>query len=159
MSENNSFDPSKAMDQIKGDRNLTITAAGAVAVIIGIFLPWYSIEIFGISTSASPGLSDSTGILLLVFSVVAVAAGLNVMNQNKKNMAILSVVMGVLCLLIMLNNWPDSELGEFVSTGIGYWLSLAGSIAIIAGSAMGMQAGKSPAAAPKGMPEKTEDKE
>lgn len=140
MSNSNGFDASKAMDQIKSDRNLMIVAVGAAAVIVGLFLPWYTIDILGFSTSASPGLSNSTGILLLVFSLAAVASGLNVMNHDKRKATILTVVMGVLATLIMLNNWPDSALGEVVQTGLGYWLGLAGSVAMVVGGVMRKQA-------------------
>ncbi len=135
MSDNNSFDAGKAVDQIKKDRNLTIIAGGAVAVIVGLFLPWYTVSFLSVSSSVSPGL-NSTGMLLLIFSVVSLAAGLNVLNKDKKQMSIASIVGGVLALLVMLNNWPDSDLSGAVSTGIGYWLGLAGSVAIVAGSAM-----------------------
>jgi hypothetical protein len=135
MSDNNSFDAGKAVDQIKKDRNLTIIAGGAVAVIVGLFLPWYTVSFLSVSSSVSPGL-NSTGMLLLIFSVVSLAAGLNVLNKDKKQMSIASIVAGVLALLVMLNNWPDSDLSGAVSTGIGYWLGLAGSVAIVAGSAM-----------------------
>lgn len=135
MSDNNSFDAGKAVDQIKKDRNLTIVAGGAVAVIVGLFLPWYTISFLSVSSSVSPGL-NGTGMLLLIFSVVSLAAGLNVLNKDKKQMSIASIVAGVLALLVMLNNWPDSDLSGAVSTGIGYWLGLAGSVAIVAGSAM-----------------------
>jgi len=135
MSDNTGFDAGKAVEQIKKDRNLTIIAGGAVAVVVGLFLPWYTISFLSVSSSVSPGL-NSTGILLLIFSVVALASGLNVLNKDKKQMSIVSIVAGVLALLVMLNNWPDSDLSGAVSTGIGYWLGLAGSVAIIAGSAM-----------------------
>jgi len=116
-------------------------AGGALAVIIGLFLPWYSASGFGIRVSSSPGL-NGTGFLLLIFSVVAVGASLNVMKQDKKNMITLTVVMAVLAVLIMLNNWPDKNLGSAVSTGIGYWLSLAGSASMLVGSGMIMKESK-----------------
>lgn len=146
MSQGKGFDPNKAIDQIKADRNLTIIAAGAAAVVIGIFLPWYSIDFLGFSTSASPGLGDGTGILLLVFAVGALASSLNVLNQEKRMTSIAALVMGVLATLIMLNNWPDNTLGDVVSIGIGYWLSLAGSLALVAGSVMRMQGAKAQSA-------------
>ena len=142
MSDTNGFDAKKAIDQIKADRNLTIIAAGTAAVVVGIFLPWYSIDILGFSTSASPGLGDSTGILLLVFAVGAVATSLNVFKQDKKSMAIATVVLGVLATLIMLNNWPDEVLGEVVSVGIGYWLSLLGSLALVTGGVLRLKSAK-----------------
>lgn len=141
MSEKQGFDAQKTLDKIRGDRNLSIIAVGAIAVIIGLFLPWYSIEFLGFSTSASPGLSDSTGILLLVFSLAAVAASTNVFNQDERNMSIATIVAGVLCALIMFNNWPDNSLGDIVTVGLGYWLGLAGSLAMVAGGAMRFKAG------------------
>lgn len=135
MANTKGFDFNKAVDQVKGDKNLMIMTAGAAAVIVGLFLPWYSISFLGINTSISPGL-NSTGFILAVFSLVAVAAGLNVLNKNKKNMAVLAIVMGVLAALVMFNNWPGEELGGLVETGIGYWFGLAGAVAVVAGSVM-----------------------
>ena len=60
--------------------------------------------------------------------------------------SIAALVMGVLATLIMLNNWPDNTLGDVVSIGIGYWLSLAGSLALVAGSVMRMQGAKAQSA-------------
>ena len=142
MSENNSFDAGRVVDQIKKDRNLTLIAGGAVAVIVGLFLPWYTISFLSVSSSVSPGL-NGTGMLLMIFSVVSLAAALNVLNKDKKQMATASIVAGVLALLVMLNNWPDSDLSGAVSTGIGYWLGLAGSVAIVAGSAMAYKSSQS----------------
>ena len=143
MSEKNKgFDAGKAVDQIKGDRNLMIVALGAVAIVVGLFLPWYSVKFLGISTSASPGF-DSPGIFLIVLSVVAIGAALNVLNMDKKQMGIVTIVAGIIAVLVMLNNWPDSELGDAVSTGIGYWLSFAGAIAMVVGGVMYRQAGGS----------------
>jgi len=133
MSENKSFDVGKAWEQIKKDRNLSLIAGGGVAVIVGLFLPWFTIDVFTISTSTSPGL-NGTGLSLLVLSVAAMAASLNVLKHNKKNAAIVAVVVAVLALLVMFNNWPDSSLHGTVSTGIGYWLGLLGSVAMVAGS-------------------------
>jgi len=135
------FDANKAIDQIKADRNLTVTAAGAVALIVGLFLPWYSINSI-INVSYSPGL-NSTGFLLIIAAIVAVGASLNVMNMDKKTMAITSVGASVVATLLMLNDWPSSGLGGTLSVGIGYWLALAGAIAMTVGAIMHMQAEKS----------------
>ena len=147
MSEKSSFDASKAVDQVKRDRNLMAAVLGALGVVVGVFLPWYSIDVFGLSTSVSPGL-NGTGFLLIVCSAVVIAALLNVFNQDRKMMGVVAIVAGLLAVLIMLNNWPDSELGEFVSTGIGYWLGLVGSTVMTVGAVMAriaMQGSSKPA--------------
>ncbi len=142
MSDNKTskgFDFNKELETIKKDRNLAITTGGALALIVGLFLPWYTITAFKLGVSFNPGLGDSTGIFLLVLAVVSVGALLNVLNQDKKTMAIVAIVASAFAVLIMFNNWPDSTLAGAVSTGIGYWLSLAGSAAMVAGSVLSRQ--------------------
>ncbi len=132
----NKFDYKKGLEEVKSDRNKLASSCGALAVILGLFLPWYSISIFGSSVSASPGLGNGTGILLLLLSVATVGAMLNVLKQDKKNMVIVSIVTSVLAALIMLNNWPDSVIRDAGAVGIGYWLGLAGSFAMVAGAVL-----------------------
>ena len=139
MSEKKSFDAGKAVEEIKKDRNLSLIAGGAVAVIVGLFLPWYTFKALSLSSSYSPGL-NGTGVILLALSVAAVAAALNVLNQEKKMSYIASVVAAVLALLVILNKWPDTGLGGAVSTGIGYWVGLIGAAAMIVGSALRLKA-------------------
>jgi hypothetical protein len=147
MSDKKDFDASKALEEIKKDRNLTLVAGGAVAVVVGLFLPWYTITLNFLGSSAgsrsfSPGLGNGTGIFLLILSVVAVGAGLNILKQDVKNMNMLLVGVTVLSILIMLNNMPDSDLGGVVDTGIGYWLGLAGSVVMTAGAVMRFKSAK-----------------
>ncbi len=141
MAESEKFDASKVVDQLKKDRMLALGVGGAAATVVGLFLPWYSVSIFGISRSVSPGL-NSTGILLLLCAVAAAGAALNVMNQEKKMMTTVGLIAGVVALLIVFSNYPDSGLGSYVKTGIGFWLTAAGAVAMTVHAAMKMKNSK-----------------
>ena len=129
------FDVNKAVDEVKKDRNLMLTVGGAALVIISVFLPWYEVGFGGFSVSTSPGL-NSTGLFLVILSVVAAGAALNVLKQDAKQMRVVAIVAGALALLVVFSNWPDSELGSLVTISLGYWAALVGSVATVAGGVM-----------------------
>ncbi|MDX1765751.1 MAG: hypothetical protein R3313_02240 [Candidatus Saccharimonadales bacterium] len=160
MADSKQFDPNKAMEDIKKDRNLALIAGGAAVLLVGMFLPWVSVEAAFLDYSANG--FDANGWFPVILAVVAVAAALNVMNQDKKTMAIVALVASGLGALIVLLDWPDtSDTLGVVSVGLGYYLSLAGGVAMTVGSFFKFQkdSGGTTASAPAPKAEETEEKE
>ncbi len=135
MAENYKFDFNKELDKVKKDRNILISTCGAVAVIVGIFLPWYTFNAFKLSYSVSLGLNGA-GILLLVLAVVTIAALLNVLNKDIKTMLLVAIVASALTVLVVLSKRSGSSLVGVATTGLGYWVTLAGSVAMTAGAVL-----------------------
>jgi len=145
MSEGNNFDVNKAVDDMKKDRHLGLSVIGFAAAIVGLFLPWYSFSIFGITNSVSPGL-NSTGLLIAIAAVIGGGAALNVMNKDQKQMRTVAVVAAGVALLVIIANYPDDSLGSFVGVSLGYWLTLVGAGVALFASLMKKKSSEKPAA-------------
>ena len=147
MAKQDKFDASKAVDMVKKDTKLMLLVGGAVALLIGMFLPWISVDLgdagglLGSSFNTSVNGIDANSFFPILLLAAAVAAGLNIGNQDKKNMLITSAAVSALAFVIVLIDWPNTgdTLGV-ASIGIGYYLSFVGSAVMLAGSGMLLKA-------------------
>jgi hypothetical protein len=142
---------------MKFDRGAILSIAGAIILIVGIFLPW--------ATSSSPGgnliggatswsesgwtnySSDNYQYLLVKIALVLGAIGAILIVIKKRLTVIAGLATGVftlmtfLVLLINLNNDINNvnsyHLAD-ISTGIAYgiWVSIIGSLLLIAGGVL-----------------------
>lgn len=147
-----------------------VQIAGVLLIVVGTFLPWFSVDVSfgGFSSSESvTGINTDDGklaigiggviLILAIFTWLAkgptarrVLLGITVL------LAILSVVASIIDLTNDETGGVESFItgggGEFdLSRGIGLYLVLAGGIVALAGTVMGFMAG-APAAAPAGVP-------
>lgn len=142
MAKKDSFDAKKAVEDVKKDKKLMLLVGGATALLIGMFLPWVSVNVgeasslFGTSLNYSANGLDANGLLPIILLAAAVLAGLNVFNQDRKKMYITAAAVSALALLVVLVDWPDTDGLGTVSVGLGYYLSLLGSAAMTAGSGL-----------------------
>ncbi len=140
MAKKQGFDAAKALEDVKKDKKLMLLVGGAIALLIGMFLPWVSVDVgdggglFGSALNYSANGFDANGVFPVILLAVAVIAGLNVFNQDKKNMLYLAVGVSALAFLMVLIDYPDTDGIGVVSIDIGYWLSLLGSAVMTAGS-------------------------
>lgn len=104
-----------------------VVAVGALLGVLGIFLPFVSIDILG--------QSESTNVftpLTIVWIVAAVAALVFAVLGNKIVTLICAIVAGAGFLIsFFVNNGELSDLGSLVNKGIGYWFLLIGGIVMI----------------------------
>ena len=104
-----------------------VVAVGALLGVLGIFLPFVSIDILG--------QSESTNVftpLTIVWMVAAVAALVFAILGNKIVTLICAIVAGAGFLIsFFVNNGELSDLGSMVNKGIGYWFLLIGGIVMI----------------------------
>lgn len=115
-----------------------ITAVGALATVIGSFLPWATVEIFGASISR-PG-TDGDGKLTLILGIAAIAA----LGVKKYGVSIAALVMllssGITVYDVFNMSRRAGDVNGMssavhVSVGIGLWLAAAGSLAALFASA------------------------
>ncbi len=104
-----------------------VVAVGALLGVLGIFLPFVSIDILG--------QSESTNVftpLTIVWIVAAVAALVFAVLGNKIVTLICAIVAGAGFLIsFFVNSGELSDLGSMVNKGIGYWFLLIGGIVMI----------------------------
>ena len=104
----------------------------AAVGLLGVFLPWVRVSIFGFSASAS-GLKAWQGVIslivLLVMIVIAIAGNqLKIKEESKKKILTISAyIPALLSLLAFLGVLAE----QYASAGIGLILTLFASIALV----------------------------
>ena len=117
---------------MKNVKGIIAVLIGAVVVVLGLFLPFYRVEFFGESMSASLMYADGIsviGVVWLAYTVFTIFFAL----MGKK---MPTVIFGILTTLgVLLSFWANSSelsnleaLAELVEKGIGYYLSIVGAI-------------------------------
>lgn len=117
---------------MKNAKGIIAVLIGAVLVVLGLVLPFYSVEFLGESMSASLIYADgisAIGVVWLVFTVLTVIFAL----VGKK---VPTVIFGILTTLGVLLSFvanssqlADLEtLAELVEKGTGYYLAVVGAI-------------------------------
>ena len=124
--------------QILKDRSLWLVLVGAVALLIGLFLPWYTADTGQGVVRPGLGITNDTGLVLAVLTVVTVVSSVSINPLKPKNAEILAVVASVLISLILLNNYPDNLVGEVISTDQGYWMGVGGVAGMFLGALSGI---------------------
>lgn len=136
-----------------------IAAIGGAATVLGVFLPWASIDIpealrslIKVDTTPS-GISTSDGKIVLILALVGAALagalflGKSLPISGKASILTAWICLGVAALICVIDFF---DIGEGASVGIGLWLCVLGSIA---GAVTGFMAwkqmgGQVPKAAP-----------
>lgn len=111
-----------------------VAAAGALALVVLTFLPWYR------SSTGSLSAWDDFGVMDVVILAAIVAAGALILATVTERTpalpvasaiwATLASMLGVLAILVGLVSLPDHAVG----LRAGSWLGLAAALAILAGS-------------------------
>jgi hypothetical protein len=124
-----------------------LALAGALCVIVSVFLPWYERATGTPSERATGTLSawDTFGPATVVLLAAAVAAlGLAVSTVAERSTALpvaaavwstLLAILALIAAVVRLLERPDHA----SSTGAGAWLALAGAVAMLAGSWQSMR--------------------
>ena len=71
-----------------------LAIAGGALLVVGSFLPWVTLTQGGVSESAT-GIDGSDGYVTVVAGLVALGAGIMMMRQTKRALAILALVAGL----------------------------------------------------------------
>jgi len=128
-----------------------IGAVGAVAAIIGAFMPWDSATVQGLTISESAW-DGNAGKTIVVASLIGLALAVAWLLGRKLPVSlraaeIVIIVAGAIVLLVVAANWSDvndavNAVNKMVpgaaSLGIGIWLTILGGVAMVVGGVLGL---------------------
>lgn len=129
------------MDFSKLSTGAKIALIGGAALVVDLFLPWYSISSFGFSASAN---AFDAGFLAWGGSLIAVAGavvlllkmmGTKTVEAGQFKTEQLALLLGAAGFVLILLRW----LTETSFTGFGLFLGLAAAAAVTYGSFMAMK--------------------
>ncbi len=111
------------------------TLIGALLAIIGALMGWFTIDNSLANSLVGSDLDDKENTVLIIAVIVAALTKIAAW-QGKKMLAIVGVILGLFAALVVFNQLPTSEEAELleVTTNMGYWLSLLGSLVMALGS-------------------------
>ena len=107
-----------------------ITLISAVVIVVSVFLPFASASAFGISISASL-IDGGDGWILLVLAVIT-----GVLAYLKKHVPALVLAVISLALVLFEMVHSSSVISEYGSLGVGAWLLLLASVAMLVGTVL-----------------------
>lgn len=111
-----------------------VTIVGAVALFVGLLLPWATLDAFGASSSVT-GLDTDDGKLMLALAIGLIGVTVVYMRTSATWAAILSILVALGALGLTLFEISDvSGSFEGISVGSGLWVDLIGSVLAVAGS-------------------------
>ncbi len=126
-----------------------VLSGGALAVLIGMFLPWFKVDIGGFGGGSVNGFHyflQGTFPFRLFIALVALIAVIRFSPETKLpdnpvgwSMTII-IVAAVAGLLILTRIISTDGPSQYVSRGIGLYLSFLGAIAVIVGAFLKFQA-------------------
>ena len=105
----------------------------ALAGVVGMFLPWYSIAVFG----ASGSINGMHGNGILVFICFAVAGVMAYMGDQTKNLPSTSWIVTLICgaLAVIIVGWNIMKSGEYglaSSMSFGIYLAAIAAVGVVA---------------------------
>lgn len=110
----------------KGNQTKLMVLIGSIAAIIGCFMPFYKVSVWGISESVS--YIEGDGVIAIILAVAAIV--LAVLNLQKFSLIPASIAMIVL--IVDISGANDAAMG-FGSLSIGAYVLLLGTILSIVG--------------------------
>ncbi len=136
-----------------------LLGAGAIVLLISVFLPWYgfsSTSIVGSFSDKVSLMSGSGGIAFLILAACVVAVGavllrmLGIFDIGDQGVPEATVVLGAAVVAVLLTVWKflsvpsgGGSFGEFGSAGYGRsygaYIALVAAIALVAGAFMKFQ--------------------
>lgn len=124
------------MDTLKNkSMPFCVTLVGAIVALIGAILGWFTLENELLNTIANDELSEKQTVVIVI-AVIVSAVTLIAGFTKKKMLAVLGVLIGAFAAYVTYNQLPTSAESELleITTNIGFWLSLVGSIMMTIGS-------------------------
>jgi len=121
-----------------------LVLGGGILVLVGVFLPWFTVTIAGTERSTN-GTSEWGVILLAAF---AVARGLTLVRPDRFRFSLGTPLIGGGILVVLLAlRWSDirealdtaSRAGVPASVGIGFWAAAVGTACVVIGGVLAMR--------------------
>jgi hypothetical protein len=125
-----------------------LAAAGGVALLGALLLPWY--DVGGVDPGHSPAFPDATAfeafsiidILLTLLALLALALAIFQATQDSPaqpvGAGVLSVTLGLIGIVLVLFRIVDKPDTEFVEVRAGAWIGLAAVLALTAGACLSL---------------------
>jgi hypothetical protein len=120
-----------------------LVLAGGILVLVGVFLPWFSYDVGGVSRSTSG--TGEWGLMLL--GALATARGLSMVQPGRFRFALGTPLIGGAILAILVwTRWSDlhealdraTRAGLTASIGIGFWMVVTGTACVLIGGVLAM---------------------
>lgn len=124
------------MEKIKSPLFMSVGIACLVAAL-GAAMGWFSIENQFVRDLAESELATKQNLSIAIsvgcLGLTALAAKL-----SKKPLAIVAALIGIYGLVLIMNQKPDAAIAEQIGLLVkpGYWLSIAGTLAMMIGNAI-----------------------
>lgn len=115
--------------QTKANQTKLMVLIGSIATIIGCFMPFYTVSVFGYSESVS--YTEGDGIFAIILAIGAIV--LAVLNLQK--FSLIPAAITLLMVIVELINANDVASG-FGSVGIGAYVVIIGAIVTIVGGVL-----------------------
>ena len=114
-----------------------LSVLGGIIALVSAFLPWYSFEMLGVSTTFKPW-GTNTAYVLIVLAVLGLFFAWKGSAKSSKGMYIGALLMGLFLVLVVWANAPSNAPFEGVKALYGYWTSFVSGWMIFVGGIMGL---------------------
>jgi hypothetical protein len=121
-----------------------LVLAGGILVLVGVFLPWFTVTIDGAQRSTT-GTSEWGVMLLAAF---AIARGLTLVRPDRFRFGLGTPLIGGVILVVLLAiRWSDirealdtaSRLGFPASVGVGFYAAAVGTACVLIGGLLSLR--------------------
>jgi hypothetical protein len=121
-----------------------LVLGGGILVLVGVFLPWFTVTIDGTQRSTTG--TNEWGVMLL--AAFAIARGLTLVRPDRFRFGLgTPLIGGVILVVLLVIRWNDirdaldtaSRLGFPASVGIGFYAAAAGTACILIGGLLSMR--------------------
>ena len=121
-----------------------LVLAGGILVLVGVFLPWFTVGAGGV-TQTTTGTSE-WGLLLL--GAFATGRGLSMVQPARFRLSLgTPLIGGVILTILVWSRWNDlhqlldryTEAGLTASIGIGFWAVVAGTACVLIGGVLSLR--------------------
>jgi len=121
-----------------------LVLAGGILVLLGVFLPWFSYDLGGVSRSTSG--TDQWGVILL--GGLATARGLSMVQPGRFRFSLGTPLIGGAILAILVwSRWNDlrgtldraTAAGITASIGVGFWMVVTGTACVLVGGVLALR--------------------
>lgn len=140
------------------NRAQTFCLTGAVALLLGLFLPWATVTsaTLGVARTMSGYQGDSiiAGGIGLVLLIVAISRKGEPGKRYSVVAIVLAIVAGLVAIIYLQNpaDAADRAKGIIITTGLGPYLSLVGSVLAFFGGIQTVPGSPAPSSAPSASP-------
>lgn len=110
---------------------------GGVLALISVFLPWYSLDLLGVSTTFKAW-GTSTAWVLIVLALLGMVFAWKNSASGSKGMGVGALLMGLFIVGVVSMNDPSNQGFDSVAKMYGFNISLVSGLIMLVGGIMGL---------------------